>query len=191
MRTYVAEAGLSPTRTAASPGVTPRSRRARMSVCSSARSRLPTAVPSINLAGKTHRARLANHHDLDLPGVLQLALDPAGDLIRQLAGLAVVDRGRGHDHADLPTGLNGIHLLHAGELARELLQLGEALHVGFERLAARAGPRPRDGVRRLHDHAHGRLVLDVVVVGRDAIDDDRVLAVLRRPLDAEIGRAHV
>src|SRR2546430_10767840 len=86
----------------------PRPRRARMSACSSARSRSPIAVPSINLAGKTHRARLANHHDLDLPGVLQVALDPAGDLIRQLAGLAVVDRGRGHDHADLPTGLNGI-----------------------------------------------------------------------------------
>src|SRR5256886_291795 len=186
MRTYVAEAGLSPTRTAASPGVMPRPRSVRISAWSSARSRPPMAVPSINLAGKTHRARLANHHDFDLTGVLQLALDPAGDLIRQLAGLAVVDRGRGHHHADLPTGLNGIHLLHAGELARELLQLGEALHVGFERLTARAGPRPRDGVGRLHDHAHRRLVLDVVVVRRDAIDDDRVLTVLRRHLDAEL-----
>src|SRR6266480_200659 len=186
MRTYVAEAGLSPTRTAASPGVTPRSRRARISVCSSARSRLPTAVPSINLAGKTHRARLANHHDLDLTRVLQLALDPAGNLIRQLAGLAVIDRGRGHDHAHLSARLNGIHLLHAGELARELLQLGEAFHVGFECLAAGAGPRPRDGVGRLHDHAHRRLVLDVVVVRRDAVDDDRVLAELGRHLDAKL-----
>src|SRR5437773_11177943 len=164
----------------------PRSRRARISACSSARSRSPMAVPSISLAGKAHRARFANHHDLDLTGILQLALDPAGDLIRQLTGLAVVDGGRGHDHAYLPTGLNGVHLLHAGELARELLQLGEALHIGFERLAARAGPRPRDGVGRLHDHAHRRLVLDVVVVGRDAIDDDGVLTVLRRHLDAQL-----
>src|SRR2546429_8064112 len=102
----------------------PRSRRARISACSSARSRSPMAVPSISLAGKAHRARFANHHDLDLTGVLQLALDPAGDLIRQLTGLAVVDGGRGHDHADLPTGLNGLHLLPRGKLPRELPHLG-------------------------------------------------------------------
>src|SRR5437870_10854538 len=94
----------------------PRPRSVRISACSSARSRPPMAVPSINLAGKTHRARLANHHDFDLTGVLQLALDPAGDLIRQLAGLAVVDRGRGHHHADLPTGLNGRSEEHTSEL---------------------------------------------------------------------------
>src|SRR5438132_6057747 len=186
MRTYVADAGLSPTSTAASPGVTPRSRSPRISVCSSARSRSPMAVPSISLAGKAHRAGFANHHDLDLTGVLQLALDPAGDLIRQLAGLAVVHRGWGHDHADFPTGLNGIHLLHARKLAGELLQLREALHVGLERLAARSRPRPRDGVGGLHDHADRRFVLHVVVVRRDAIDDDRVLTVLRRHFDAQL-----
>src|SRR5436853_1420036 len=115
MRPSVADAGLSPTSTAASPGVTPRSRSPRISVCSSARSRSPMAVPSISLAGKAHRAGFANHHDLDLTGVLQLALDPAGNLIRQLAGLAVVDGGRGNDHAYLPTGLNGVNLLHVGD----------------------------------------------------------------------------
>src|SRR5437879_12504790 len=123
----------------------PRSRRARISACSSARSRSPMAVPSVSLAGKAHRARFANHHDLDLTGILQLALDPAGDLIRQLTGLAVVDGGRGHDHAYLPTGLNGVHLLHPADLARQLLQLGGALRIGLVRLAARAGPAARDG----------------------------------------------
>src|SRR5437879_11940729 len=112
----------------------PRSRRARIGSCSSARSRSPMAVPSISLAGKAHRARFANHHDLDLTGILQLALDPAGDLIRQLTGLSVVDGGRGHDHAYLPTGLNGVHRLPAGALARELLQLRDALHTGFQPL---------------------------------------------------------
>src|SRR2546422_8433845 len=40
-----------------------------------------------------------SHHHLDLAGVLQLALDLAGDLLGQLARLAVVDRVRGHHHA--------------------------------------------------------------------------------------------
>src|SRR2546425_5037572 len=96
----------------------PRPRSVRISACSSARSRPPMAVPSINLAGKTHRARLANHHDFDLTGVLQLALDPAGGFIRQLARPAAVDPGRGHHPPDPPPRPNGIHLLPPRGLAR-------------------------------------------------------------------------
>src|SRR5438552_10286789 len=71
----------------------------------------PTALPSMSLAGKIHRAGLADHHHLDLAGVLQLALDLAGDLLGQLARLAVVDRVRGHHHAQdrKSTRLNSSH----------------------------------------------------------------------------------
>src|SRR5256885_6077141 len=139
MRTYVADAGLSPTRTAARPGVIPRERSRSISPWSSARRASPTAVPSMSLAGKIHRAGLADHHHLDLAGGLQLALDLAGDLLGQLTRLAVVDRVRGHHHAHLPTRLNPEHFFHAAELARNLLQLGEPLDVRLERFA----PRPR------------------------------------------------
>src|SRR5207249_103150 len=90
MRTYVCEAGFSPTSTAASPGVTPRRFRSRISPWSSPRIALPMAVPSMSLAGKIHRARLADDDDLDLAGILQLALDLAGDLVVQLGRRAVV-----------------------------------------------------------------------------------------------------
>src|SRR3989454_4577728 len=186
MRTYVVEAGLSPTRTAARPGVIPRERSRSISPWSSARMASPTALPSMSLAGKIHRAGLADHHHLDLAGVLQLALDLAGDLLGQLARLAVVDRVRGHHHAHLPTRLNREHLFHAGELARDLLQLGEPLDICLERLAARPRPRPRHGVGCLHDHADRRLVGYVVVMGGNAVDDGRVLAVLRGHLHAEL-----
>src|SRR5881296_3136696 len=138
MRTYVVDAGLSPTRTAASPGVIPSARSRRISPWSSARMVSPTAVPSMSLAGKIHRAGLADHHHLDLSGVLELALDPAGDLLGEHAGLPVVDHVRRHHHAHLPTRLNREHFFHAGELARNLLQLGEPLDVRLERFAPRS-----------------------------------------------------
>src|SRR2546427_3925427 len=157
-----------------------------MSRWSSVRIVSPTAAPSMILAGKIHRAGLADHHDLDLAGVLQLPLDLRGDLLGQLARLAVVDGGRRDDDAPLATRLDGEHLLDAGEPARELLELGEALDVGLERLAPGAGPRARDGVRRLDDDAHGRLVRHVVVVGGDTVDDHGVLAVLGRHLHPQL-----
>src|SRR5712692_1822884 len=158
MRTYVVDAGLSPTRTAAIPGVIPSARSRRISPWSSARMASPTAVPSMRLAGKIHLAGLADHHHLDLAGVLQLALDLAGDLLGELGRLAVVDRVRGHHHAHLPARLDREHLFHARELARDLLQLGEPLDIRLERLAARPRPRAGHGVGRLHDHADRRLV---------------------------------
>src|SRR2546422_10769656 len=141
MLTYVADAGLSPTRTAASPGVIPREPSRRISPWSSARMASPTAAPSMSLAGKIHRASLADHHHLDLAGVLELALDLPGDLLGELARLAVVDRTRRHHDAHLPARLDREHFLHAREFPRNLLQLGEAFDVGLERFAAR--PRPR------------------------------------------------
>src|SRR2546425_11512613 len=106
MRTYVVDAGLSPTRTAASPGVIPSARSRRIPPWTSARMVSPTAVPSMSLAGKIHRAGLADHHHLDLSGVLELALDLAADLLGEHARLAVVDRVRGPHPAYLPPRLD-------------------------------------------------------------------------------------
>src|SRR3989454_542209 len=186
MRTYVVDAGLSPTRTAARPGVIPRERSRRISPRSSARIASPTAAPSMSLAGKIHRAGLADHHHLDLAGVLELALDLARDLLGKLARLAVVDRVRGHHNAHFPARLDREHLFHARELARDLLQLGEPLDVRLERLAARSRPRAGHGVGRLHDHADRRLVGYVVVMRGNAIDDGRVLAVLGGDFHAQL-----
>src|SRR5205085_386876 len=83
---------------AARPGVTPRLARARSTPASSARIARPGAVPSISLPGKVHRAGLADADDLELPGLLQLTLDLARDLVGELAGLAVVDRAGRHHH---------------------------------------------------------------------------------------------
>src|SRR5690349_3251207 len=186
MRTYVADAGLLPTRTAARPGWTPRAARARISVLSSARIAPPMAVPSISLAGKVHRARLADHHDLDLARILEVALDLARDLLGELARLAVVDRGGGNDHAHLSAGLDREHLLHARELGGDLLELGEPFDVGLEGLAPRTRSRPRNRDRKLHDHADRALVRHVVVMRRDTVDDRRMLTVLGRDFDAEL-----
>src|SRR5207253_4411721 len=92
---------------------------------SSPRIASPMAVPSMSLAGKIHRARLADDDDLDLAGILQLALDLAGDLVGQLGRPAVVDGVGRHDDPHLAPRLNREHLLDARELAGELLQLGE------------------------------------------------------------------
>src|SRR5712692_11923812 len=115
MRTYVVDAGLSPTRTAASPGVIPSARSRRISPWRSARMASPTAVPSMSLAGKIHRAGLADHHDLDLAGILQLPLDLAGDLLGELARPAVVDGVRRDHHPHLASRLDGEDLLDARE----------------------------------------------------------------------------
>src|ERR1044072_8689147 len=84
-----------------------------------------------------HRARLADHRHLDLPGVLELLLDVARDLARQRAGAVVADRARLDDHADLAAGLHGVHLVDAVVAGGELLQVAQALDVLLQRLAAR------------------------------------------------------
>src|SRR6185295_7502177 len=130
------EAGLSPTRTAASPGVTPRPFRSAMAPASSARMAFATSVPSIRpaLPGKIHRPCLPNDNHPDLPGILQLALDLSGDLLGELLRSGVVDRVGRHHHTHLAPRLDGEDLLDALELRRNLFELGEPLHVGLEGL---------------------------------------------------------
>src|SRR4249920_539882 len=121
--------------------------------------------------GVLDRTRLAHDRDLDLPGVLQLLLDLFGDVPRHHLGGEVVDvLGLDH-HADLATGLHRVDLLDARVARADLLEALEALDVGLQALAA--GPRAaaRDSVGDLRDHRVDRPLLDLAVVGLDAVDD--------------------
>src|SRR5438552_3862918 len=103
----------------------------------------PSTAPS---ARKIHRARLADQHDLDLSGILQLGLDTPGDLLGHRRHAHVVDVVGQYNHAHFAARLNGEHLLDALVARRDPLEALEPLHVRFERLTARAGTRARHGI---------------------------------------------
>src|SRR5688572_20778635 len=105
-RTYVALAGSSPTRMTASPGVVPRDFSAAASRATRSRTLRAIATPSISSAGKVHRARLANQHDLYLPRVLKLGLDAPGDLIAERRHAVLLDVVGRDDDAHLAARLD-------------------------------------------------------------------------------------
>src|SRR5688572_31113392 len=139
-RTYVALAGSSPTGMTASPGVVPRDFSAAASRATRSRTLRAIATPSISSAGKVHRARLANQHDLYLPRVLKLGLDAPGDLIGQGRHSDIVDVFGCHHDANLAPSLNGKDLVDTLVARRNPFQTFEALHVRLERFAPGARP---------------------------------------------------
>src|SRR5215470_12718282 len=101
----------------------------------------PTISTFMPLLRHLDRAGLADHHDLDVPGVLHLRLDPLGDVLGELVCVEV-----GHDigarhHAQLAAGLDGVAHVDAFVRQRDLLELRQPLDVGLEHVAPRAGPR--------------------------------------------------
>src|SRR5437660_11352833 len=116
----------------------PRAFSAAISPASSARIALPTAVPSmmVALVCNVHRPGLPNDHDPDLPGILQLRLDLARDLVGQLAGLEIVHHVRRDHDPHLSPRLDSENLLDARELASDALRSGHALGVGSVRSTA-------------------------------------------------------
>src|SRR5262249_7235926 len=96
-------------------------------------------------ARKIHRPGLANQHDLDLTGVLQLGLDAARDLLRHRRHTKVIDIVRHHDHAHLTPGLDRVDLVDALVTRCDALESLESLHVRLEGFASRT--RPRSGNR--------------------------------------------
>ena len=123
--------------------------------------------------------------DLDLTGILELALDALGQLAGEddhivLAHLLGLDH-----HADLAARLNGVGGLDAGVGAGDLLELFEALDVVLDVLAAGAGTGGGDGVGGLHEAGDDGLRLDVVVVRLHRVDDVLALMVLAQELHAE------
>ena len=118
------------------------------------------------------------------PGVLELLLDVAGDLVGQQGGRVVVDLLGVHDHADLAARVHGVDLVHAHVAARDLLELVEALHVLLERLAAGTRPGAGQRVHDLDDHGLDGLRLDLVVVRLHRVRDRLGLLVAPRQLAA-------
>src|SRR5262249_46147912 len=88
-----------------------------------------------------HCPTLPNHGDLDLSGVLELALDLARDLVREQRRLVVSDLRGLHDHPDLPPGLERVDPVHAGLGARQLLERFESFDVSLQALAPCARTR--------------------------------------------------
>src|SRR3954449_4304012 len=91
------------------------------------------------LSSVVRRPRLPDDRDLDLPGVLELLLDLARDLVREQHGAVVVEGTGHHHHADLAAGLHGVDLVDAVVPRRDLLEVAQALDVLLERLATGAG----------------------------------------------------
>ena len=72
---------------------------------------------------------------------------------------------------DLATGLDGERPLDAGEALGDRLEVLEPLDVGVHRLAAGTRPRGADRVGDLDDRRLDAGVLDLLVMGGDAVDD--------------------
>src|SRR6476469_10108160 len=87
-----------------------------------------------------HSPRLTDHGHLDLAGVLEPALDLAGDLVAEQGGGVVVDLLRLDHYPHLAAGLHGVHPVDAALGARDLLQRLEPLDVVLQALAAASGP---------------------------------------------------
>src|ERR671918_1143026 len=115
------------------------------------------------LPRELRRARLPDHRDLDLPGVLELLLDLLRDVTRDRLRLEVVDVLRRHQHADLAAGLHREDLLDALVRRADLLQPLQALDVGLERLTTGAGAAAADRVGDLRQHRVDRPLLDLSV----------------------------
>src|SRR6266705_870559 len=90
------------------------------------------------LLGELDGAALADHRDLDLPRVLELPLDLAGDLVREEHRPVVVDLPGLDEDPDLSAGLDRVDLLDTRLLGGDLLERLQPADVVLERLAARA-----------------------------------------------------
>src|SRR3954452_16623332 len=84
-------------------------------------------IPASYSSSVVSRARLPDHRHLDLPGVLELLLDLAGDLVGEEHGAVVIERARLDHHADLAAGLHGVDLVHPVVPGRDLLEVAQAL----------------------------------------------------------------
>src|SRR5262245_27309460 len=126
------------------------------SFASAARPDSPKTSPTINtfmwLLRHLDRAGLADHHDLDVAGVLHLRFDPLGDVLGELMRVEVGHDIRTRHHAQLAASLNRVAHVDALVGERNLFELRQPLDVGLQHVAPRAGARRRDTVGGLHQH---------------------------------------
>src|SRR5918993_2033002 len=130
-------------------------------------------------------ARLPDHGDLDLPWILQLVLDPFGDVPRQPNRRFVRDLFALDDDADFAAGLECKGLRDPVERIGNPFELFEALHVGLEDVAPGAGSRRGHGISRLDDHGLKGGPVDIHMVSGDGHQDRFALAVLFQEVEAQ------
>src|SRR5215211_1636722 len=141
------------------------------------------------MAGRSARVRrrpaLADHGNPDPARVVHLLLDRLRDFVRDHRRLVVVDLTRIDDHPDLAPGPHREDPLDATVARRDLLEVAKPPDVLLEGVAARAGPRAGDGVRRLDDHRFDRLRLDLAVMRFHRMRDRLRLAMAARDPTAD------
>src|SRR5678815_377137 len=128
------------------------------------------------------RTRLPDHRDLDLAGILELPFDLARDVAREPQRLVVGDAVGLDDDPKLPPRLDSESLLDALEAVRDVLQLLQALDVGLQDLAPRAGPRGRQGVGPVDQDRFERTRLVVAVMALHRVHNVVALAELLQNL---------
>ena len=138
-----------------------------------------------SLFGETYCSGFTDDSDFDLTGVGHFVLDATSDFGREFFGLSVVDLVGPDDYAELATGLNCVGLDNAGIGEGELLEIVEALDVGFDNFAAGTGASTGDGVAYLNDRSQQGSLLDFVVVGADSVADFGFFLVFLGELHAE------
>ena len=107
--------------------------------------------------------------------------------IRGLAGSGVLGDLLGLYHnADLPTGLDGVSLFHAGIGAGEFLQFLQAANVVFYIFPPGAGTGGGNGVGGLNQTGDNRLGLHVSVVRLNGVDHCGALFILPGQLHAQL-----
>src|SRR5687768_6185004 len=149
----------------ARPGFTPFVASFETRTATASRTRFAIARPSISSAGKVHGSGFPDQHDLDLPRILQLRLDPARDLFGECRHPRIVYFLGCHDYTHFAPSLNSEDFFDTLVARGDLLQSFESFDVGLECFASRAGTGARDRVGCLHQHGYFGLVGDIVMVG--------------------------
>ena len=107
---------------------------------------------------------------------MEFLLDLFRDVTRDDLGLQVVDISRFDHDTDLTTRLHRERLHDTGMTRADLLETLQPLHVRFEGFPASTGPSAADVVGDLREHRVDRVLLDLAMVGFDAVDDLGALA---------------
>ena len=132
------------------------------------------------------RFGLPDHVDLDLTGIFQLRFQLSGDVPGQEDHIVLGDLLGLYHNADLPTGLDGVSLFHAGIGAGEFLQFLQAANVVFYIFPPGAGTGGGNGVVGLTQSGEARLGLLVSVVRLNGVNHCGALFVLPGQLHAQL-----
>jgi len=93
------------------------------------------------LTSVRHSALLAQDGDFDLAGVVKILLNLAAEVASEVNCAGIIDHVREDDDAYLSSGLHGVGLIDAGELAGEIFEALEAFDIGLQCSSARSRAR--------------------------------------------------